>query len=51
MIAIELLRSTMTALEGGADMFDSFSEGTVFYGRTVAVVVAMMAAAVLVHFI
>ena len=32
-------------------MFDSFSEGTVFYGRTVAVVVAMMALAVVAHLI
>lgn len=32
-------------------MFDSFSEGTVFYGRTAAAVVAMMALAVLVHLI
>ena len=30
-------------------MSDSFSEGTVFYGRTAAVVAAVMAIAVLLH--
>jgi hypothetical protein len=32
-------------------MFDSFSEGSVFYGRTFAVVAAVMAVSVLLHLI
>jgi len=32
-------------------MHDSFSAGGVFYGRTLAIVGAVMAAAVLLHFI
>ena len=32
-------------------MFDSFSEGSVFYGRTVAVIGAVMAVAILLHLI
>ena len=32
-------------------MFDSFSAGNVFYGRTVAIMGAIVALAVLVHFL
>ena len=32
-------------------MSDSFSEGSVFYGRTIAVVAAVMAVSVLLHLI
>ncbi len=32
-------------------MYDSFSEGHVFYGRTVAMVAAVMAIAILLHLI
>ena len=39
------------ALKEAFDMFDSFSEGNVFYGRTAVLMGAIVALAVLVHFI
>ena len=38
-------------LKEAFEMFDSMSEGTVFYGRAAAMVAAMLAIAILVHLI
>ena len=38
-------------LKEAFEMFDSFSEGTVFYGRAAAMAAAMLAIAILVHLI
>jgi hypothetical protein len=51
-IAIERSRSTEgPLLKEAFDMQDSFSEGSVFYGRTAVLVAAVMAIAILLHLI
>ena len=51
-IQVERTRPQETvALKEAFDMYDSFSEGNVFYGRAAALMGAIVALAVVVHFL